>query len=212
MSQLIVSYYTQGAYAKEADRLRKSLDRLDLTYRLEEVAPFADWSEAVRYKPLFLARMRAIYSEVFDLLFVDADAVVWQNPWPELAEQISLNGIPDIGVHFLNTHPQSGTIFLPAKGRRTTELLHKWIAKDAEHPIPQQPQEVLRHLFAESDYSTLRKLSSHTLNIYKPVGSIASRNSLNQLLVSVGMIVFVKLKRLWHVDHRILYKRQPLRS
>ena len=152
MSQMIVSYYTQGVYAKEADRLRKSLDRLHLAYRLEEVPPFANWSDAVRYKPRFLARMRAIYYEVSDLLFVDADAVLWRDPWPAFAEHISLNGIPDIGVHFLNTHPQSGTIFLPAKGPRTTELLHKWIAKDAEQPVPQQPQQVLEHLLAESDY------------------------------------------------------------
>ena len=154
MSQLIVSYYTQGAYAKEADRLRRSLDRLDLAYTLEEIPPFSHWSDAVRYKPRFLAEMRKDHPES-DLLFVDADAVVWQDPWPYI-NKIEHCDMAVCRICPLNNscnYILSGTIYLPANGQRTNELLDAWIQVDTKEPDLVQPQRVLQRVIDTGDFS-----------------------------------------------------------
>lgn len=163
MPGIICSYYTPGPYAREADRLRRSLDRLHLAHRLEEVSPFANWSDAVRYKPHFLAEMREVHSES-DLLFVDADAVIWRDPWPILIDKLNSRKrnvwiedkrVPDIGVHFLNRQVQSGTIFLPVDGPRTDKLLVCWINEDKRNPVVNGPQQVLGRILSEYRFESM---------------------------------------------------------
>lgn len=137
---LIVSFYTPGDYETEVNRLRASLNRLDLAHHLERIKPALTWLDAVRQKPYILAEMRVRFYG-HDLLYVDADAYIHRDPWFYFETMEPC----DIGVHYLgNTRLQSGTIYLPDKGEHTDLILRDWIEADRRMPETiVQPQKVL---------------------------------------------------------------------
>jgi hypothetical protein len=102
---MIIGYYTPGLYAREAERLRQSLDRLQLDCALEEIADQGDWLSNTRFKGPWLARQRR--QRRGQLLYVDVDAVLHRDPWPVLSQ---VRG--DVAVHHFRGELLSGTILL----------------------------------------------------------------------------------------------------
>ena len=144
---LVVAYCTPGPYRVEADRLIKSLNQLDIAHSVCVISPFDSWLDAVAWKPIFLREERE-RSPDRDLLFVDADAVFHVEPWSLLPSDPC-----DIGVHIIDREINSGTIFLPAKGKMTEWILDTWIERNKTAMDVVQPQRVLRDILAEDPYA-----------------------------------------------------------
>ncbi len=115
---MIIGYYTPGLYAREAERLRRSLQRLGLRCELDEVVDRGDWLSNTRFKGPWLAGQRR--RRRGQLLYVDVDAVVHRDPWPVLRE---IGG--DLAVHYFGEELLSGTILLNDTAG-CQELLDAW--------------------------------------------------------------------------------------
>jgi len=143
---IIASYYTPGAYAAEADRLRKSLVALKIPHRIDKLPVHQQgWMQAVRAKPDMIIRQRGGGG----LLFVDCDCVFHGDPRPILRQ------LPpcDIGVHvFRGAEVLSGTIYLPGNNPKTDELLAEWSAEDKARPDARRPQRVLQRVLEGGKY------------------------------------------------------------
>ena len=69
----IIAFHTpDDLYRGEAERLRRSLDKLGLDYVIREVEPSTDWSRTTMLKPLWMRRARETHTG--PLLYVDVDA------------------------------------------------------------------------------------------------------------------------------------------
>jgi len=82
---LIVAFHTpDDIYKAEADRLRQSLDALDLEYMISVVEPESNWVRTTLLKPTWIAPVRKKLRG--PLLYVDVDAFVHTDPWPYVAD------------------------------------------------------------------------------------------------------------------------------
>lgn len=80
----IIAFHTPDAiYRNEAARLKKTLDRLDLSYRFVEVTPHENWVRTTLSKPSWISDLREELKG--PLLYVDVDALVHEDPWPVLS-------------------------------------------------------------------------------------------------------------------------------
>jgi len=146
---LVVAYATTGPYEREAKRLRSSLESLGLSFYAATISSPGDWTDAVRLKPRFLASCRTMFPGR-PLLYVDADAVVHADPRPFLPLD---DDAIDIGVHpFPGEGYISGTIYVPAHGPRTGQVLADWIGQDVAYPDPSQPQKVLDRVLRDGRF------------------------------------------------------------
>ncbi len=76
---IIAAFYTMDPiYTEQIENLRKSLEHLNLPYRITSYPPFKSWQSAVSFKPVFIKEM--IESTALDILYLDADARVNEHP------------------------------------------------------------------------------------------------------------------------------------
>jgi hypothetical protein len=124
---IIIAYHTPGLYEVEARRLMRSMSALGLHHVVHQVADAGSWVANCQLKARFIRDMRQRLAG--DLLYVDVDAVIHANPWPELQQ------IPgDIVVHRRDGHELlSGTILL-REHAIVDHLLDHWIALNAQQP------------------------------------------------------------------------------
>lgn len=126
-SPLAVAYFTRG-YESEADRLRNSLQSLEIDHRIVRLPLDGSWRQAAHMRPAFLQDMRSRYPGR-PMLSLDADAEVLANPLPAMA---NLKG--DVGVHHLSSRTRlPGTMWLrptPA----TDRFLSRWAALNRAYP------------------------------------------------------------------------------
>lgn len=121
---MIVSFYTPGYYAQVANqRLLPSLRALGLDHDVREVFLGEGWAKRTQFKAEFLQHMRAEHIDQ-DLLWVDVDAVVHADPFETLRDGYQYC---DLAAHYLRGEELlSGTLWMPAAGMRTDELLDEW--------------------------------------------------------------------------------------
>ena len=122
----IVTFYTPGLYAEESQRLAWSVIRLGLHDHtlFRGVDDFPSWDLATRYKALFL---KEVLQEGRPVLWLDADSVLWEDPFP------FLQALPaDLAVHYHAGHELiSATIWLRPE-RLILKVLDRWIELNAE--------------------------------------------------------------------------------
>ncbi len=119
----VVAYYTNDDYAKEAERLRLSLEELCIPHAIKAVKGISGWNEAVRFKPRFIFECMTTFNR--DLLYVDADAIFRNVPdWP------ILEGM-DVGVHHFQRSKRhavellTGTVYV-RNGVETLQFVTEW--------------------------------------------------------------------------------------
>jgi hypothetical protein len=128
MRSIVVSFFTPGFYAETAAaNLLPSLSALNLDGDVREVDCVEGWISAGQYKAKFLAAACEQYPDA-NLLWVDVDAKIRANPFSFL-ESLTC----DIGIHFFGEELLSGTIWLPAAGRRN-EILARWNSQNESRP------------------------------------------------------------------------------
>ena len=127
MSGTVVAFHTTDPlYRAEAERMRRSADRLGIDTNVEQIAP-SSWLDAVRSKVGFLMRKRE--SIAGPLLYVDVDAIFHGDPWA-LLEKIEA----DVSFALLlDGKARSGTIYL-ADSSGAREFLADWQERLAAAP------------------------------------------------------------------------------
>ena len=113
----IISYYTPN-YAKVAENLTKSLEKLTVPFFIKPIDDQGSWDANCHYKPKFILEQ-----------LVNEDAVVWTDADSVVnAEPLLFNDIDcDIAFHrFKGKELLSGTVYFK-NNYQTIKLLHKWI-------------------------------------------------------------------------------------
>ena len=105
----IVAFYTRDSlYEIEAQRLIRSAELLNLPTHVEAVDSAGSWVRNAGLKPGVLVRLRRELRG--PLLYLDVDAVLHRNPWPELLAAYSGS---DLAVyHEPNGRLASGTVLI----------------------------------------------------------------------------------------------------
>ncbi len=139
MAYITVAYFTFNTlYEQEIKKLEISLKKFGMKCHLLGVPDKGSWVKNCAHKPTFIRQMMNEFSD-FDILYVDADAIIQQKP--TLFD--SFNG--DVGVHYKDgIELLSGTIFLKNTGEVQT-LIEHWINIQDEGTWDQKVlQEVIR--------------------------------------------------------------------
>lgn len=120
----IISYYTPK-YAKVAESLTASLERLTMPYFIKSIDDQGSWDANCHYKPKFILEQLENEDAV---VWTDADSVV--NAEPLLFYDLDC----DIAFHrFKGKELLSGTVFF-RNTFETIKLLHKWIEMNDYFP------------------------------------------------------------------------------
>ncbi len=122
---IIAFHTTDPLYTGEAARLKESLDRFHLPYRIRSLPPFRSWQDAVAFKARFILDMLSALTE--DVLYVDADARF--NEHPELFDAYP----HEIGVFF---RPEMGMLFGATiyfkNNDRVKRIVKMWMTEQAK--------------------------------------------------------------------------------
>lgn len=112
-------FHTGGPYAVEAERLRASLQRLGLEYRIDEVQSRGSWDRNILITPEYIRDvMRETKGPV---LYVDADAEFHSVP--------EFDRGYDIAVHYLNGRELlDGTLWL-ANNPISRDVVDQWCSE-----------------------------------------------------------------------------------
>lgn len=155
----IIAFHTNdNLYKNEANRLRKSLERLGLPHHIEEVSSSKDsWVENCAMKPnMIIAARRKLKGP---LLYVDVDAFFHSDPWPYLSQY---NG--DIAVYMDKTGLLiSGTIFINDT-LNVLSLLMAWSDLQKKNSKIYD-QEVLRQIVEKEEMSLSSKYKIQKLPV-----------------------------------------------
>ena len=120
-----ISYYTPN-YKEEADRLKNSLDELQLPYCIEDIPNLGSWDKNTHYKPIFILKHLVSTDAV---VWTDADSVVRENPI--LFDSLNC----DVAFHrFKGQELLSGTVYFK-NTPETIKLLLKWIEINQQCPM-----------------------------------------------------------------------------
>lgn len=163
----IIAFHTPDeVYRNEAARLKKTLDRLNLSYRFIEVTPHENWVRTTLSKPSWI---RALREELNGpLLYIDVDALVHEDPWPVLSRVDA-----DVAAHVTPRGEfTSGTVLInDTEGAR--KLLARWqeLAEarrdqdrgDLEATGENGDQGLLKEAVLESEATGGRAFSFHRL-------------------------------------------------
>lgn len=128
----VIGYYTPG-YANDAQRLRRSLNRVGMNHELVAVEERGDWYANTAYKPVFIRQMS--HTAIGPMLYVDVDAVFHEDctHWFD-----KLNGRYDFGCHYFPSMDGwtydanikrllSGTLWI-GDNDKARQLLDNWCA------------------------------------------------------------------------------------
>ena len=130
---IFVSYYTVNTpYEKEAEKLIKSLNKLNLRHDVVGVPNLGNWQANTRFKAKFMLDMlnKHVGSKI---VWIDSDAVIHSRP--ELFEKYDC----DVAVRWQDFRWRkneclSGTIYMDNNGK-TREICLRWLqSNDAEGP------------------------------------------------------------------------------
>jgi len=132
---MILSYHTPQ-YRAEADRLRSSLIRLGLDYEIHERPGRRSFARNVHQRVEVIQDVRRNRPGE-PLLWVDADAIVWEDPWPA----ISLGC--DFAAHFFRGEELLGGTLYFAATAAAGELLDRW--RQVNETIPDRSDQVNLH-------------------------------------------------------------------
>lgn len=115
----VCCFHTGGGYAAESERLRASLQRQGMDFRIDEVPSLGSWDRNILIKPRYIRDvMRETRGPV---LYVDADAEF--HAVPEFMDGY------DIQVHYLSGRELlGGTIWL-ANNHVARDLVDQWCAE-----------------------------------------------------------------------------------
>lgn len=123
-SLMVVGYYTIGTpYELEAQKLIKSLDKLNLLYDIVGVTNLGNWQANTRFKAEFMSNMLDKHKDK-NLLYVDVDAVVHKRP------ELFVNYNCDVAVRWQDFRWRkneclSGTIYME-NNDKTRKLCKLW--------------------------------------------------------------------------------------
>lgn len=123
---MVVSYFTDAIYMREAFELLRSCQALHLDFLIEKVPDQGSWEANTHHKPTYLLEVHKRYPER-NLLWVDADGRMRQAP-------TLLSGLQcEVAYHvWRGKQVASGTVFLRSSAVRAA-LLQKWIDECAKH-------------------------------------------------------------------------------
>lgn len=112
MRPIYTAFFTRGTlYEREADRLRRSLDRLGLEHDLRAIDSRGDWVKNSKWTAFHVCNVLADYPDR-PVVQLDADAVVWKVP--VLFDELPGAGV-DIAVHYRKGRELlNGTVWLNA--------------------------------------------------------------------------------------------------
>jgi hypothetical protein len=112
----ICCFHTGGPYAVEAERLRASLQRLGLDYRIDELPSRGSWDRNILITPEYVRDM--LRETKGPILYVDADAEFHSVP--------EFDRGYDLQVHYLRGRELlNGTLWL-AYNPATLDLVDQW--------------------------------------------------------------------------------------
>lgn len=121
---MIVSCYTHN-YKEHADKLKASLEALNLPHIVSEIPDQGGWDKNTKYKPHFILSCLQNYPYV---VWTDADSIV-RRP-PVLFDKLTC----DVAFHrFKNIELLSGTVYF-RNTENTNKLLNQWIAINNKKP------------------------------------------------------------------------------
>lgn len=124
---VIVSYYTDEYYRKEAYDLARSCQQFNMDYWIEQIADRGSWLANTNYKPTFLLSIAAKFPGRA-ILWVDADARVRARP-------IFVYGLDaTISFHTWHGRPASGTVYLSDCKKERSVILSSWEAECLHSP------------------------------------------------------------------------------
>lgn len=123
---IIVSYFTDAYYMREAFELARSCQLFDLSYVIEEVPDQKSWSGNTGHKPQFLLEKHKAFPNR-PLVWLDADARVRTRP------HLFRDMIGAVAYHIVQKHPLSGTVYLGVNPNRE-EFLKVWRHQVAINP------------------------------------------------------------------------------
>src|SRR5580693_2565561 len=113
---MVVSFYTDAFYLREAFELARSCEALQLDYDINQVRPEGSWARNTNLKPSFLQQMSLRYPDRA-IVWLDADARVRALPtdFPRI--------ISPVAYHvFKGREVLSGTVLLKEGALRTILL------------------------------------------------------------------------------------------
>lgn len=125
---LVVSYFTDEFYAREAWELVRSCDQFGPDYIVERV-DVKGWEAATNYKPSFILQKVQEYKDRA-IMWLDADARFRRRPWM-LESTRCVAG--SVAYRTINNRPASGTILLPVVSERVP-LLERWVNEVRKDP------------------------------------------------------------------------------
>ncbi|MEI8350069.1 MAG: methyltransferase domain-containing protein [Candidatus Omnitrophota bacterium] len=121
---IVVSYYTKNtSYQNSVERLRQSLDKLNINYHIQPIDNLGSWDKNTHYKASFILEMLDKYPDK-NIVFIDADAIV--HSYPDLFDVLDV----DFAVHYFRGRQlASGTLFFK-NNTISRELLKAWIERN----------------------------------------------------------------------------------
>ena len=113
---IVCCFHTGGAYKAEAERLRESLQRLGLKYRIDEVPSRGSWDRNILITPEYI---RDVMAETDGpVLYVDADAEFHSVP--------EFDRGYDVQVHYLQGRELLGGTLWLANNDISRDLVDQW--------------------------------------------------------------------------------------
>jgi hypothetical protein len=154
---IVISYFTENTpYEKEADKLKKSLNKFNLNYRIYGVESLGSWQRNTQMKPRII--VYALNNHQEDVLFVDADATFHARP-----EIFPIKC--DFAAHLMDkafwkqstkkrTHSlMSGTLYFPYT-EKAYEVLDAWQRSCLLYP-DEWDQRCLEKVYKQFDFHNL---------------------------------------------------------
>lgn len=150
----VCCFHTGGAYAAEAERLRASLKKLGLNFRIDEVPSRGSWDENIWITPEYV---RDVMRETDGpVLYVDADAEFHAVP--------VFSDSYDLQVHYLRRGDEllNGTLWL-ANNDASRSVVDEWLA---EKPRGGWEQKALQRVLSRRTDVAVNRLGPEYCFIY----------------------------------------------
>lgn len=150
----IIAFYTANTpYEQEAEAMKKTLDKFNLSYQLYEVKNQKSWELNCAQKSRIVRMALDDFDE--NILYLDVDArVMRQPPFKDIEKDI-----PGYCVWYnpFKSHKQlcSGTIYFP-NNKISRQVVENWMYKQQKTPT-RLDQDVLQDIYREYDHFLLHE-------------------------------------------------------